>query len=93
MSFVCLLITYFVIYLEQLLNIAVCQENPDFGERRRHLLKDREELEEKQANLQNQLLNDLIDSTGNILMDTVSKKYSQFITFQFICFIQALIIN
>lgn len=60
--------------LEQLLNIAVCQVNPDFGERRKNLLKDREELEEKEANLQNQLLNDLIDSTGNILMDTVSKR-------------------
>lgn len=59
-------------FLEQLLNVAVCQENPDFGEKRKNLLKEREELEEKQANLQNQLLNDLINSSGNILKDSVS---------------------
>lgn len=50
----------------------MCHEYPDFGDKRKHLLKEREELEEKQADLQNQLLNDLINSTGNILEDLVN---------------------
>ncbi|GJQ81468.1 btv [Trypoxylus dichotomus] len=52
---------------EKLLIGAIRQENPQLEERRKQLLKDREEMQEKQYNLQNQLLEDLANSSGNIL--------------------------
>lgn len=57
--------------VEQLLSGAIRQENPDLGNRKKQLLKEKEELEETQNQLQNQLLEDLANSTGDILQDKV----------------------
>lgn len=58
-------------YLEQLLNGAIYQENAEMEERRKQILRDREEMQEKLYNLQNQLLEDLANSTGDILQNKV----------------------
>nr|XP_022905741.1 cytoplasmic dynein 2 heavy chain 1 [Onthophagus taurus] len=52
---------------EKLLMNTVRQQSPEIEKRRKELLRNREELQEKQFNLQNQLLEDLANSTGNIL--------------------------
>lgn len=54
---------------EQLLTSAIKQESPKLEERRKELLKQREELQEKEYNLQNQLLEDLANSSGDILQN------------------------
>ncbi|CAG9863949.1 unnamed protein product [Phyllotreta striolata] len=54
---------------EQLLSRAISQENPEIENKQKELLKEREEMEEKLDNLQNQLLEDLANSKGNILQD------------------------
>ncbi|KAI4463438.1 dynein heavy chain family protein [Holotrichia oblita] len=63
----CSKVTIFCRISEKLLIGAIRQENPQLEERRKQLLKDREEMQEKQYNLQNQLLEDLANSSGNIL--------------------------
>ncbi|KAJ8984389.1 hypothetical protein NQ317_003537, partial [Molorchus minor] len=55
---------------EQLLSGAIRQENPELENKKKQLLRDKEELQEKQANLQNQLLDDLANCKGDILQDT-----------------------
>lgn len=57
---------------EQLLNGAIHQENAEMEERRKQILRDREEMQEKLYNLQNQLLEDLANSTGDILQNKVN---------------------
>ncbi|XP_056634261.1 cytoplasmic dynein 2 heavy chain 1 [Diorhabda sublineata] len=54
---------------EQLLSHAICQENPELEKRKKKLLKEKEEMEEKLSHLQNQLLEDLANSSGDILQD------------------------
>ncbi|XP_017783105.1 PREDICTED: cytoplasmic dynein 2 heavy chain 1 [Nicrophorus vespilloides] len=54
---------------EQLLESAIRQESPELENRRKVLLKEREELQEKQYNLQNRLLEDLASSAGDILQN------------------------
>ncbi|XP_018579489.1 cytoplasmic dynein 2 heavy chain 1 [Anoplophora glabripennis] len=55
---------------EQLLSRAIQQENPELENRKKQLLREKEELEEKQSIFQNQLLEDLANSQGDILKDT-----------------------
>ncbi|KAJ3658130.1 hypothetical protein Zmor_009888 [Zophobas morio] len=54
---------------EQLLSCTIRQENPELEDRRKQLLRQREELQEKQYQLQNQLLEDLANSSGDILQN------------------------
>ncbi|CAH1986240.1 unnamed protein product [Acanthoscelides obtectus] len=54
---------------EQLLSAAVLQENPDLENRKKQLLREKEELQEKQYHLQNQLLENLAGCKGDILED------------------------
>ncbi|VEN39261.1 unnamed protein product [Callosobruchus maculatus] len=54
---------------EQLLSAAVLQENPDLENRKKQLLREKEELQEKQYHLQNQLLENLVGCKGDILED------------------------
>lgn len=56
---------------EQLLSCTIRQENPELEDRRKQLLRQREELQEKQYQLQNQLLEDLANSSGDILQNAV----------------------
>ncbi|KAG5876642.1 hypothetical protein JTB14_012987 [Gonioctena quinquepunctata] len=55
---------------EQLLSGAIRQENPELENRKQHLLKEREEMEEQLNRLQNQLLEDLANCKGDILQDS-----------------------
>ncbi|XP_074038391.1 dynein cytoplasmic heavy chain beethoven [Leptinotarsa decemlineata] len=55
---------------EQLLSGAVSQENPELETKKQQLLKDREEMEEKLSQLQNELLEALVDCKGDILQDS-----------------------
>ncbi|XP_066245842.1 cytoplasmic dynein 2 heavy chain 1 [Euwallacea similis] len=54
-------------FIEQLLSAAVTQEKPELESRRKHLLHENEELQEKLHFLQTQLLDYLAGSQGNIL--------------------------
>ncbi|KAF5303585.1 hypothetical protein FQR65_LT08186 [Abscondita terminalis] len=54
---------------EQLLMSAIKQESPELEGRHKELLRQREELQEKQYNLQNQLLEDLANASGDILQN------------------------
>ncbi|KAK5644082.1 hypothetical protein RI129_007927 [Pyrocoelia pectoralis] len=54
---------------EQLLMSAIKQDSPELETRRKELLRQREELQEKQYNLQNQLLEDLANASGDILQN------------------------
>ncbi|KAK4887690.1 hypothetical protein RN001_003961 [Aquatica leii] len=54
---------------EQLLMSAIKQESPELENRHKELLRQREELQEKQYNLQNQLLEDLANASGDILQN------------------------
>ncbi|CAG9831197.1 unnamed protein product [Diabrotica balteata] len=54
---------------EQLLSHAISQENPELEKKKNNLLKEKEELEEKLNHLQNQLLEDLANSSGDILQN------------------------
>lgn len=56
---------------EQLLNNAIRQESPKLEERKKQLSKEREEMQQKLHDLQNQLLEDLAASTGDILQNKV----------------------
>ncbi|XP_060532310.1 cytoplasmic dynein 2 heavy chain 1 isoform X2 [Cylas formicarius] len=56
-------------FQEQLLSAAVRQEKPELENKRKQLLQEKEEMEEKQFQLQNRLLDDLADSSGNILQN------------------------
>ncbi|CAH0554582.1 unnamed protein product [Brassicogethes aeneus] len=58
----------------QLLFAAIKQENPDLENRRKLLLSEKEKLKEKQEMYQNQLLEDLANSTGDILQNKVIEK-------------------
>ncbi|XP_015834463.1 cytoplasmic dynein 2 heavy chain 1 [Tribolium castaneum] len=55
---------------EQLLSCTIRQENPEMENKRKQLLRQREELQEKQYQLQNQLLEDLANSSGDILQNS-----------------------
>jgi hypothetical protein len=59
---------------EQLLSCTIRQENPELEDKRKQLLREREELQEKQYQLQNQLLEDLANSSGDILQNSVSLR-------------------
>lgn len=59
---------------EQLLSRAIIQENPEIENKKKKLVKEKEEFEEKLDQLQNQLLEDLANSSGNILQDSVSNN-------------------
>ncbi|KAF5283232.1 hypothetical protein FQA39_LY17379 [Lamprigera yunnana] len=54
---------------EQLLMSAIRQECPELESRHKELLRQREELQEKEYNLQNQLLEDLANASGDILQN------------------------
>ncbi|XP_031341052.1 cytoplasmic dynein 2 heavy chain 1-like [Photinus pyralis] len=54
---------------EQLLMSAIKQDSPELETRRKDLLRQREELQEKQYNLQNRLLEDLANASGDILQN------------------------
>ncbi|XP_076274081.1 dynein cytoplasmic heavy chain beethoven isoform X2 [Rhynchophorus ferrugineus] len=56
-------------FIEQLLSAAIKQEKPDLETRRKELLQQNEELQEKLYLLQNDLLESLANSQGNILND------------------------
>lgn len=60
-----------VIELEQLLSAAINQEKPDLETRRKQLLHENEELQEKLHYLQSRLLDCLTNSDGNILNNKV----------------------
>lgn len=71
---------------EQLLNGAVKQECPQLEERKKELSRNREEMQEKLYNLQNQLLEDLANSTGDILQNKVGNLIKElFFTCIFEC--------
>ncbi|RZC33069.1 cytoplasmic dynein 2 heavy chain 1 [Asbolus verrucosus] len=55
---------------EQLLSCTIRQENPELEDKRKQLLREREELQEKQYQLQNRLLEDLANSSGDILQNS-----------------------
>lgn len=57
--------------LEQLLSAAINQEKPDLETRRKQLLHENEELQEKLHYLQSRLLDCLTNSDGNILNNKV----------------------
>uniref|UniRef100_A0A1Y1KVC2 Dynein heavy chain ATP-binding dynein motor region domain-containing protein n=1 Tax=Photinus pyralis TaxID=7054 RepID=A0A1Y1KVC2_PHOPY len=65
---ICNAITYATV-LEQLLMSAIKQDSPELETRRKDLLRQREELQEKQYNLQNRLLEDLANASGDILQN------------------------
>lgn len=62
-----------------MLSKAIQQENPELETRKKQLLREKEELQEQQCNLQNQLLEDLANSQGDILKDTVKKNLNIYI--------------
>lgn len=62
-----------------MLSKAIQQENPELETRKKQLLREKEELQEQQCNLQNQLLEDLANSQGGILKDTVKKNLNIYI--------------
>lgn len=59
---------------EQLLSSIVRQENPKLEDKRRELLRQRDDLQEQQYQLQNRLLEDLAYSAGDILHNNVCIK-------------------
>lgn len=56
---------------EQLLNGAIHQEYPELQAQKSKLLQKQEDLQEQQHNLQNQLLEELANATGDILQNKV----------------------
>ncbi|XP_050308267.1 LOW QUALITY PROTEIN: cytoplasmic dynein 2 heavy chain 1-like [Anthonomus grandis grandis] len=71
-SYVCVLnfnVTYSG-FVEQLLSAAIMQEKPELESRRKQLLHENEDLQEKLYSLQMQLLDCLANSDGNILNNT-----------------------
>lgn len=56
---------------DQLLSAAIRQENPELENRRKQLLRDKEEMEDKLFSFQNQLLDELASATGDILQNSV----------------------
>lgn len=75
---------------EQLLSSIVRQENPKLEDERTQLLRQRDDLQEQQYQLQNLLLEDLTSSTGDILHNNVkiSIFFSTIINFYFAEFIK-----
>lgn len=59
------------LFLEQLLNAAIHQEYPELQTKKSELLQKQEELQEQQYNLQNRLLEELANATGDILQNKV----------------------
>lgn len=64
-----------ILYVEQLITCAIKQENPHLEERRIHLLQEREELQDQLYGYQDRLLEDLVNTSGNILENNVSILY------------------
>lgn len=62
-------------FAEQLLTGVVRQELPELEDRIKNLLYQKEELQEKQHNLQNQLLEDLGKASGDILKNKVRRYF------------------
>ena len=60
-----------LVALEQLIISTIKRDNIELEERRREIHRQREDLQEKQYNLQNQLLEGLANSTGDILQNKV----------------------
>lgn len=55
---------------EQLIASTIKQENPQLEERKKDLIRKTEELQEQQYQLQERLLEDMANSTGDILQNT-----------------------
>lgn len=64
-----------ICFTEQLLTGVVRQELPELEDRIKNLLHQKEELQEKQHNLQNQLLEDLGKASGDILKNKVPRYF------------------
>lgn len=58
--------------VEQLLSGAIRQEYPELESRKNELLQKQEELQEQQYNLQNRLLEELANASGDILQNKVN---------------------
>lgn len=59
-------------FVEQLLSGAIRQEYPELESRKNELLQKQEELQEQQYNLQNRLLEELANASGDILQNKVN---------------------
>lgn len=74
-------------FSEQLITSSIKQENPSLEERRHALLREHEEYREKLDGFQEKLLEDLGNSTGNMLEDEVKKMSCFYVAHQKIsCF-------